>query len=125
MCSSGLEALTCPFSTKLLRSTDLRFTTSPAIATYTLLPAGLPSFVSLYLLSILSFRVIVCCVYWAVCRCIFIFFEALGNFLKTILSALTKQALLQFLVCVLACANCKCACFYGWLFRMLHFLNLV
>jgi len=37
MCSSGLEALTFPFSTKLLRSTDLRFTTSPAIATYTLL----------------------------------------------------------------------------------------
>jgi hypothetical protein len=38
MCSSGLEALSCPFSTKFLRSTDLRFTTSPAIATYTLLP---------------------------------------------------------------------------------------
>jgi hypothetical protein len=41
----------------------------------------------------------------------FYFFEALGNFLKTILSALAKQALLQFLVCALACANCKCACF--------------
>ncbi len=39
MCSSGLEALSCPFSTKFLRSTDLRFTTSPAIATYTLLAA--------------------------------------------------------------------------------------
>ena len=37
MCSSGLEALTCPLSTKFLRSTDLRFTTEPAIATYTLL----------------------------------------------------------------------------------------
>jgi len=24
---------------------------------------------------------------------------------------LAKQALLQFLVCALACANCKCACF--------------
>src|SRR5690606_2708404 len=43
MCSSGLEALSCPFSTKFLRSTDLRFTTSPAIATYTLLQAGLLS----------------------------------------------------------------------------------
>ncbi len=32
MCSSGLEVLSCPFSTKFLRSTDLRFTTSPAIA---------------------------------------------------------------------------------------------
>ena len=28
----GLEALSCPFSTKFLRSTDLRFTTSPANA---------------------------------------------------------------------------------------------
>jgi len=37
MCSSGLEALTFPFSTKFLRSTNLRFTISPAIATYTLL----------------------------------------------------------------------------------------
>jgi hypothetical protein len=37
MRSSGLEALTCPFSTKFLRSTELRFTTSPAIGTYTLL----------------------------------------------------------------------------------------
>jgi hypothetical protein len=41
----------------------------------------------------------------------FYFFDALGNFLKTILSALAKQALLQFLVCALAIANCKCACF--------------
>jgi hypothetical protein len=38
MCSSGLEAHSCPFSTKFFRSRDLRFTTSPAIATYTLLP---------------------------------------------------------------------------------------
>jgi hypothetical protein len=37
MCSSGLEALSCPISTKFFRSTDLRLTTSPAIATYTLL----------------------------------------------------------------------------------------
>ncbi len=37
MCSSGLEALSCPFSTNFLSSTDLRFTTSLAIATYTLL----------------------------------------------------------------------------------------
>lgn len=37
MCSSGLEALICPFGTKFFGSTDLRFTTSPAIATYTLL----------------------------------------------------------------------------------------
>jgi len=39
MCSSGLEALTCPFSIKLLRGTDLQITTSPAIATYTMLGA--------------------------------------------------------------------------------------
>jgi hypothetical protein len=43
MCSSGLGALSCPFSTKFLRSTYLRFTTSSAIATYTLLQAGLLS----------------------------------------------------------------------------------
>ena len=43
------------------------------------------------------------------CIGVFLFFEALGNFLETILSAVAKQALLQFLVCALACANCKCA----------------
>jgi len=51
MCSSGLEALSCPFSTKYFRSTDLRLTTSPAIATYTLLPPVLlclPWFVGLF-----------------------------------------------------------------------------
>src|SRR5690554_2413144 len=51
MCSSGLEALSCPFSTKYFRSTDLRLTTSPAIATYTLLPTVLlclPWFVGLF-----------------------------------------------------------------------------
>jgi len=32
-------------------------------------------------------------------------------FKKQFFSALVKQALLQFLVCALACANCKCACF--------------
>ena len=55
MCSSGLEALSCPFSTKFFRSTDLRFTTSPAIATYTLLQAGVPVVRVLQPLSLLSF----------------------------------------------------------------------
>jgi hypothetical protein len=51
-------------------------------------------------------------VFVGLCVGVFLFFfEALGNFLKTILSAVAKQALLQFLVCALACANCKCACF--------------
>ena len=81
-----------------------------------MLPAGLLSIVSLPVLSILSFCVIVCCVCRAVCWCIFIFFEAFVNFLKTILSALAKQALLQFLVCALACANCKCAYTCGLVF---------
>jgi len=40
-----------------------------------------------------------------------VFFEALVNFFKTILSALAKQALLQFLVLAFVCANCKCDCF--------------
>jgi hypothetical protein len=39
MCNSGLEVISVPFSTKFLRSTALLFTTSPAIATYTLLAA--------------------------------------------------------------------------------------
>jgi len=38
MCSSGLEALTFPFTTMFPKSTDLRYTASAAIATYTLLP---------------------------------------------------------------------------------------
>ena len=45
MCSSGLGALTCPFCTKFFRSIDLRFTTSPAIATYTLLAVRASNFV--------------------------------------------------------------------------------
>ncbi len=33
MCSSGSEALSCPFTAKRLRRTGLRFIISPAIAT--------------------------------------------------------------------------------------------
>lgn len=55
MCSSGLEALSCQFITKFLRSTDLRFTSSPAIATYTLLQAGVLVVRFSQPLSILSF----------------------------------------------------------------------
>lgn len=60
MCRSGLEVLICPFSTKLLSSTDLRIATSPAIATYTLLAAGFLSVRLCKALTVLSFRVIVC-----------------------------------------------------------------
>jgi len=43
---------------------------------------------------------------------VFLFFlKRWEIFLKQFLSALAKQALLQFLVCALACANFKCACF--------------
>ena len=44
---------------------------------------------------------------------LFIFLIIFFLFLLHCLSvrALAKQALLQFLVCALACANCKCACF--------------
>lgn len=48
MCSSGLEALSYPLSTKFFKSTDLRFTTKPAIATYTLLQAGVLLFVTIF-----------------------------------------------------------------------------
>jgi len=46
-------------------------------------------------------------------------FISLVIFLSFLLQCLlvrvmAKQALLQFLGSVLACANCKCACFLGW-----------
>jgi hypothetical protein len=57
-----------------------------------MLPAGLLSTVSLYALSILSFRVIVLlCL--TVCVLVYInFFEALGNFLKTIFVCVGKAS---------------------------------
>src|SRR5690606_8365317 len=119
MCSSGLEALNFPFSTMFIRSTDLRFTTSPAIATYTLLPAGLPSFVSLYPLSILSFLVIVCCFCLAVCWCIFIFLSV-GKFLKTILLWVGKASSFAiFGMCVGLCELQMCL-LLAWAFLWFH-----
>ena len=67
MCSSGLEALTCPFSTKFFRSTNLRFTTSPAIATYTLLCAGVLVHRVCKPLSLLKF----CVIFFVVLVCAF------------------------------------------------------
>ena len=55
MCSSGLKALNCLFSTKFFRCTDVRFATSPAIATYTLLQAGVLVVRVSQPLSLLSF----------------------------------------------------------------------
>lgn len=60
ICSSGLEALSCPVSTKFFRFSDLRFTSSLAIATYTLLPAGVLVHRVCKPLTLLSFTVIVC-----------------------------------------------------------------
>jgi len=62
MCSSGLEALSCLFSTKFLKNTDLRFITLPAIATYPLLPAGVLVHRVCKPLLLLSFTIIVCAV---------------------------------------------------------------
>jgi len=119
MCSSGLEALTFPFSTMSLRSTDLRFTTSPAIATYTLLPAGLLSSVSLYVLSVLSFRVIVCCVCRAVCRCIFIFLSV-GKFFKNNFVCVGKASSFAiFGLCVSLCELQMCL-LLAWAFLWFH-----
>ena len=72
-------------------------------------PPSLKVFVRLGFMCHCPFTFFVCL--WRVVRGVFYFFEALENFLRTILSALAKQTLLQFLVCALACANCKCACF--------------
>ena len=57
------------------------------------------------------FSVIVLFVCRAVHLRIFIFFEGKGIFFKQFFIEWRKQALLQFLVCAVACANCKCACF--------------
>ena len=98
MCSSGLEALSSPFSTKFLKSTDLRFTTTPAIATYTLLPPVLPClpwFVGLFVAVIFI-----------------VFCRAVGHFLKFLFScvafasSLTELWLQRWLVRLWQCA-CK------------------
>ena len=96
MCSSGLEALSFPFSTKFLRSTDLRFTTSPAIATYTLLPPVLPCLPWFVGLFVASFFIVFC--------------RAVGHFLKFLfllgwLCKLFDKALVGALACV-ALAMC-------------------
>jgi len=86
MCSSGLEALPYPLSTKFFRSTDLRFTTLPAIATYTLLCPGVLVVRVLAFLKFLEGKEV------------FIFF----------FSGWDRHTLWQALVCVLVCEACQC-----------------
>ena len=96
MCSSGLEALSGPFSTKFLKSTDLRFTTSPAIATYTLLPPVLPClpwFVGLFVAVIFI-----------------VFCRAVGHFLKFLFSCVAFASSFKSFGVALACGAFKCAC---------------
>ena len=101
MCSSGLDALSCPFSTKFLKSTDLRFTTSPAIATYTLLPPVLP-----FLLWFVSLFVVV--IFMVLCRAVGHFFKLSFFFWVGFASSLTKLWTVRWLVRPWQCA-CKCA----------------
>jgi len=108
MCSSGLEALSCPFSTKFLRSTDFRFTTSPAIATYTLLQAGVLVIRVLQPLSLLSFATNCPNVFVSKCGLAFLkFLEGKGIF-NFFFSAWDRHTLWQALACVLACGACQC-----------------
>jgi len=81
-CSSGLKSLLFPFSTNfLLRSTDLRFTTSPAIATYTLIKDGVIVFRVLQPLFLLSFATNCTNVFVSVCGLEFLkFLELKGIF---------------------------------------------
>ena len=58
-------------------------------------------------LSILGFRAIKC----RLCVAFFIFLKRWKFFKNNFVSDGEKQALLQTLVCVLACAVCKCTCF--------------
>ena len=91
MCSSGLEALTCPFSTKFLRCTELRFTTSPAIATYTLLQAGVLVVRVLKPLSVMSFATNCPIVFVSECGLAFLkFLRGKGIFLKPFFSGRRK-----------------------------------
>ena len=101
MCSSGLEAISCPFSTKFFRSTDLRFTTSPAIVTYTLLPPVLP-----FLLWFVSLFVVV--IFMVLCRAVGHFFKLSFFFWVGFASSLTKLWTVRWLVRPWQCA-CKCA----------------
>src|SRR5690606_5460624 len=97
MCSSGLEALSFPFSTKFLRSTDLRFTTSPAIATYTLLPPVLPCLPWFVGLFVAAFFIVFC--------------RALGHFLKFLFSCVGFASSLTKLWIV---RLWQCACIMVW-----------
>ena len=101
------EAQNCLPPLNLIRSTKLHLTTEPPIFCR-----------CCYLLAFCLPCRCMSCQYWAsaslfaVCVRVFLFFlKRWEIFQKQFLSALAKQALLQFLVCALACVNCKCACF--------------
>ncbi len=122
MCSSGLEALSCPFSTKFLRSTDLRFTTSTVIATYTLLQAGVLVVRVLQTLSLLCFATNCPNVFMSVCGLTFLKFLKGKGIFNFFFSAWDRHTLWQALACVPA---------WPWLAnvydyeRWFHFLRIV
>jgi len=108
MCSSGLEALSCQFITKFLRSTDLRFTSSPAIATYTLLQAGVLVVRVLQPLTLLSFATKCPIVFVSGCELAFLKFLEGKEIFNFFFSAWDRHTLWQALACVSACGACQC-----------------
>mgnify|MGYP001196737568 CR=1 FL=1 len=110
MCSSGLEALTCPFSTKIFRSTDLRFTTSPAIAAKPVLQAGVLVVRVLQPLSLLSFATNCPNVFLSGCVLAFLKFLEGKGILKNNFSRVGEvEALTTALACGSALRGCVCA----------------
>ena len=107
MCSSGLGALSCPFSTKFFNSTDLRLTTSPAIATYTLLCPGVLVVRVSKPLSILSFATNCSNVFVSVCVLAFLKFLEGKEILKNNFSRVGEvEALTTALACGSALRGC-------------------
>jgi len=100
MCSSGLEVFPCLISTNFLRSTGLRFTSSPAIATYTLLQAGILIVRVLQLLILLSFATNCPNIFESGCELFFLKWKENFNFF---FSLWERHTLWQAWACVLAC----------------------
>ena len=101
-------------STKVDARVNSQLTTEPLFFAKPLLPAFCPT-VSLYALSILSFRVIVCCV----CQgCVLVYFNfwSVGDFLKQFCLCVGKaNSFYNFGLCV-GLWDCKCSLLWGYFF---------
>ena len=103
-----LEALSCPVSTKFFGCTDLKYTTSPAIAKYMLLKAGVLVIRVLKHLSELSFGTNCPSVFVSVClMALMKFLEEKGIF-NFFFSGCDRHSLWLASVCMTACGDSQC-----------------